>query len=107
MQTHLSHSGCPESGVGKGSPPEEGDRLERHSEWRKADGASERPPSVGPQGAGQCPGSTTHLSLAAKSIDIKSGAVPSRPSHRACQQGTSSDSKTWLPLGSSWHKMPE
>lgn len=42
-----------------------------------------------------------------KKSDLKSEAVPSRPSHRACQQGTASDSKTWLPLGSSSHKMPE
>lgn len=40
MQTHLSHSGCPKSDD-KGSPLEEGDRVERHSEWSKADGTSE------------------------------------------------------------------
>lgn len=41
MQTHLSHSGCPKSDEDKGSPLEEGGRVERHSEWSKADGTSE------------------------------------------------------------------
>lgn len=79
-------------------------RLDRHSAHREGDGASEEPPYLGTQGAGQCSMSTRHLSLAAKSLDT----VPcSRPHLGAANREAALASKTWLPLGSSRHRVPE
>ncbi|XP_064353026.1 zinc finger protein 831 isoform X4 [Camelus dromedarius] len=74
-QTHLNNSRLSSESEGGGSSlPEEGDKAGEPA--GAAGRRSQRPRSLGSQAAGLCPAPTAHGSPVAKSLDVKSEAVP-------------------------------